>query len=179
MPLTPLPADNTKRYKMIYSVAGKLHAMISRCSSAQSDAVANAHFVACEAALNASIGSNTTWVDLEVALQGSNVFNSTGTWTPTTGSAGVVNAIDYPRALCFPGRTTGGRKSKVYVYGIASGFVTPDTYEQDPLTSATFQGFQGLLNSQSDFWLGIDGVKPTWYFRLTVKQNDHYVDAAR
>lgn len=179
MPLIPLPADNTKRYKMIVSVAGMLHGLTSRCSAAQNDAVANGHMLACFAALAPSLGSNTTWVDLEVALQGSNVFNSTGTWTPAVGTAGTVDAVDYPRAMCFPGRTTNGRKTKAYIYGIASGFNTPATYEQDPLTSATLQGFQGLLNSQTDFWLGIDGVKPSWYFRCTIKQNDHYVDAAR
>jgi hypothetical protein len=67
----------------------------------------------------------------------------------------------------------------VFVYGTGSTYVTPDTYEEDPLVTAPFQGFQGLLNSQADFWLGIDGVKPTWYFRNTIKTNDHYVDAKR
>jgi hypothetical protein len=67
----------------------------------------------------------------------------------------------------------------VFVYGVDSAFPTPDSYSQDPLVTATFQGFQGLLQSQSDFWLGIDGIKPTWYFRMTVKANDRWVDGRR
>jgi len=180
MPLTPLPEDNTKRYKMIYTVAGQQHSVTSRSSSAQTDANADAHFVACFAALDAILGSNVTWVDLQVALEGSNVFNSTGTWAPVTGTSGVaVATVDKPRAISFPGRASSGRKSKAFIYGVRSDHVTPATYEQDPLASPEFQGFQGLLNSQTDFWLAIDGVKPTWYFRCNYKTNDHWVDEAR
>jgi len=179
MPLSPLPEDNTKRYKMLYTVGPQTHTMTSRCSSAQTDATANAHFVALFAAIGSSLGSNCTWADLLVAAQGSNVFNSTATWTPVTGGGGAVAVVDYPRALNFPGRANSGRKSKVFVFGIDSGFSTPQSYEEDPLVTATFQGFQGLLNSQADFWLAIDGVKPVWYFRCNIKTNDHWVDAAR
>jgi hypothetical protein len=179
MPLTPLPEDNTKRYKMLYTVEEDTHSMTARCSSAQNDTTANGYFVALFAAIGASLGSNTTWVDLLVAAQGSNVFNSTGTWTPVAGGGGAVSEVDQPRFIRFPGRASSGRKSSVTVFGVDSGFTTPDAYEEDPLVTATFQGFQGLLNSQSDFWLAIDGVKPVWYFRMTVKTNDHWVDARR
>lgn len=179
MPLTPLPEDNTKRYKMVYNVEEDLHSMTARAENSVSDSTANSNFVAMFAAIGASLGSNVTWVDLQVAAQGSNVFNSTGTWTPVTGTGGAVSELDQPRAFCYPGRAASGRKTKVFVYGIDSAFATPDSYAENPLVTATFQGFQGLLNSQTSFWLAIDGVKPTWYFRLTVKANDHWVDGRR
>lgn len=179
MPLSPLPEDNTKRYKMVYTVATDTHSMTARAANAMTDAQADLHFQALFAAIGSSLASNTTWVDIEVATQGSGVFNSTGTWTPATGTGGTCNLVDHPRALCFPGRSATGRKTKVFVYGIDSGFTTQPTYDENPLVTATFQGFQGLLNSQTDFWLAIDGTKPTWYFRLTVKTNDHWVDSQR
>jgi len=180
MPLTPLPEDNTKRYKLIYTVGADEHAMTSRCSSSQSDGNALTYFADLGVAILPSCGPNVTWVNLEVAAQGSNVFNIVGGWTPAVGSAADdVDDVDKPRSVCFPGRTTGGRRTKVFVYGVSSGFVTPSTYDQDPLTSAGFQAFQGLLESQTDFWLGIDGIKPTWYFRCTIKDNDHWVDSRR
>jgi len=179
MPLTPLPADNTKRYKLIYTVEEDTHSMTARCSSSQTDANAITYFADLFAPMEDALGSNVTWANLEVALEGSNVFNVVGGWTPLVGGSDPVNEVDQPRSLCFSGRTTGGRKTKVFVYGVTSAFATPDSYAQDPLTTASFEGFQGLLNSQSDFWLGIDGIKPTWYFRLTVKPNDHWVDARR
>jgi hypothetical protein len=179
MPLTPLPEDNTKRYKMVYTVEEDTHSLTARAADSMSDSTANSHFVALFAAIGASLGSNCTWVDLQVAAKNSNVFNSTGTWTPSAGTGGPVSEVDQPRALCFPGRSNTGRKVKAFVYGVTSGFTTPDSYEEDPLVTATFQGFQGLLDSQSDFWLAIDGSKPVWYFRLTVKTNDHWVKGRR
>jgi hypothetical protein len=179
MPLTPLPEDNTKRYKMLYTVAGQSHNMTARCSSAQTDAQANTYFQDLFDVFESILGDNVTWVGLFVALQSSNVFNDTGTWTPQTGSGSSVSAVDKPRALCFPGRASSGRKVKNFIYGLTSAAATPDTYEEDPLVTSIFQGWQGLLNSQSDFWLAIDGVKPTWYFRVNYKTNDHWVDKAR
>jgi hypothetical protein len=164
---------------MVYVVGGTQHTMLSRSSSAQNDGVAAAHFQALANSLQVTMGTNVTFVGVEVAAQGSNVFNPIGGFTPVTGTAGAVAPVDFPRAVCFPGRTTNGRKTKVFLFGVSSAYVTPATYEEDPLVKAEFQGMQGLLNSQSDFWLGIDGVKPSWYFRCTVKTNDHYVDAAR
>jgi hypothetical protein len=164
---------------MIYTVEEDNHSMTARAANSMSDATANGHFVALFAAIGASLGSNVTWVDLQVAAQGSNVFNSTGTWTPAAGTGGAVSELDQPRALCFPGRSATGRKTKVFVYGIDSAFPTPDTYIENPLITATLQGFQGLLNSQTDLWLAIDGVKPTWYFYCTFKTNDHWVDSRR
>lgn len=179
MPLTPLPEDNTKRYKLIYTVGTFQHSITSRCSASQNDATALGHFAAVGAAMQPAFGTNVTLVNVEVALLGSNVFNIVGGWTPIVGTSSPVSVLDSPRAVCFPGRTTGGRKAKAFWYGVTSSYVTPNAYSEDPLVSPEFQGFQGLLNSQGDFWLGIDGIKPSWYFRCTIKPNDHYVDDLR
>jgi len=179
MPLTPLPPSNTKRYKMRYTVGGVGHSITARCSSSQNDTTALGFFNALFAAIAASLGSNTVWTQPEVADEGSDVFNAVGGWSPLTGTGSSVAAVDRPRALCFAGRTVNGRKTKAFLYGMTSGFTTPDTYEEDPIVTATIQDFRDLLQSQADFWLGIDGVKPTWYQRITIKTNDHFVDALR
>lgn len=179
MPVLPLPETNTKRYRLRYSVRGQQHSMQSRTSDAQSDANAVAYFNTCVIALQPILGSNVAFYGVEVADKGSNVFNPVGGFTAATGTADPTTVILSPYAWCFPGRTNGGRKSKVFVYGFAGNYGLPATYEEDPISSAPLQGFQGLLNSQSDFWLGIDGLKPVWYFRLTVKANDHFVDGLR
>jgi hypothetical protein len=180
MPLTPLPEDNTKRYKMLYTVEEDNHSLTARCATTMTDATAISNFEDAFAALATFLGTNVSWNDLQVALLGSNVFNPVGGWTPTAGAAaGVVGELDQPRSVCFPGRTTGGRKSKAFIYGVFSTYITPDSYEEDPLTSTEFQAFRGLLNSQSDFWLGIDAIKPSWYNRCTIKANDRWVDGRR
>ena len=179
MPLTPLPEDNTKRYKLVYTVEEDVHTLTSRCSASQTDGQAVIYFTDCGAALSGILGSNVTWVNLFVALLGSNVFNPVAGWTPIAYSNTAVTELDQPRAICFPGRTSGGRKTKAFIYGASGAYTTPDSYSENPLTSAPLQGFQGLLNSQTDFWLGIDGIKPTWYFRATIKGNDHWIDGRR
>lgn len=179
MPLPILPSSNTKRYKMTYAVEEDVHSMTARAADSLSDSGANAHFVALFAALSGVLGPNVTWLDLSVAATGSDVFDSTGTWTPATGTGEAVSELDQPRAVCFPGRATGGRKVRVFVFGVGSNYITPDSYAENPLVTPQFQGFQGLLNSQTDMWLAIDGVKPVWYFRATVKGNDHWIDARR
>lgn len=177
--MAPIPPENTKRYRMDYTVAGQLHGMTARCSSAQTDATAISYFNALFGAIGSSLSTATTWQTLQVAVQGSTIFNPVAGWTPQTGSGSGISTINYPRSLCFPGRTPTARRAKVFVYGIGDGYSMPATYEEDPIVTATFAAFQALLNSQSDFWLGIDNVKAVWYNRITVKQNDHFVDALR
>jgi len=181
MPLPPLPASNTKRYKLLYVVGGVQHSLIARCSSAQTDGNALGFFNSQFAGVSGSLGNNVTWVGVDVALQGSDVFNPVSGWSPLTGTGGSPTApIDGPRAMCFPGRTVGGRKSKVFLFGLTSDFQTPATYELDPLPgTGGIANFHSVLVSSSDFYLAIDGLKPVWYLRSTVKVNDHYVGLLR
>ena len=179
MPLTPLPASNTKRYKLTYTVEEDQHSLTARCSSAQTDGQALTNFGLMFADVAASLGSNVAWTQLEVALEGSDIFNVVSGWSALTGTGGAVSELDQPRSFCFAGRTNTGRKSKAFLWGIDSAYVTPDVYSMTPIVTATLADFRDHLNSMTDFWLGIDGVKPTWYDRYTVKVNDHWVDLRR
>jgi hypothetical protein len=115
-----------------------------------------------------------------VALEGSDVLNPVAGLTPVTGTGSAITDPALPRSLGFAGRASSGRKVKCFLYGFSFTDVgLIDTWEQEPITISELQGFQGLLNSQSDFWLAIDGLKPVWYDRFTMTFNDHYVDAAR
>ncbi len=178
MPLTPLPEDNTKRYFLVYTCGTDVHQLQARCADTLGDATALSNFNAIAVALAPSAGTNTTFAGVEVAVNGSNVRNPVPGFTPVTGTGGgSVGGAETVKAWCISGRAPSGRKSKVFVFGMFIS--TPANYKQDPLTDAALQGFQGLLNSQSDFWLAIDGTKPVWYFRATTKPNDHWVDAGR
>lgn len=178
MPLTPLPQDNTKRYFLVYTVDGTNHSMMSRASSSFSDATAVSHMQAVAVALQDKMGNDATFLGVEVAAQGSNVRNPIAGFTPVTGTGGSRATFADALSICIAGRAPSGRKTKVFLYGTA-GIAIPANYEEDPLTTAELQGWQGLLNSQSDFWLAIDGTKPTWYFRATFNWNDHWVRVGR
>lgn len=179
MPLSPLPESNTKRYFLLYVVRSTQHRMQARCADSVSDAAAVAFFQDIADTLQTFAGTNVTYESVAVAANGSNVINPVAGLTPVTGTGAAVTELLNPRAYCIAGRASSGRKTKVFLYGANADIATPATYEEDPLVTAPVQGFQGLLNSQGDFWLAIDGTKPIWYFRATVKTNDHFVDAAR
>jgi hypothetical protein len=152
--------------------------MQARCADSVSDATAISNFTAIVAALGPIVSNDTTFAGVYVAANGSNVRNPVPGFTPFTGAAGsIVPGTSQVMSWCISGRAPSGRKSKVFIYGLF--LAVPDTWKQDPLTTAELQGFQGLLNSQSDFWLTIDGTKPTWYFRATVSPNDHWIGVER
>jgi hypothetical protein len=178
MPLSPLPETNTKRYFLVYTAAGLTHQLQARCADTVGDSTALTFLSDIATALAPSAGTNTTFAGVEVAANGSNVRNIVPGFTPIAGTGGgAVGGAEIVKSWCISGRAPSGRKVKVFVFGMFLS--TPANYKQDPLTDAALQGFQGLLNSQTDFWLAIDGTKPVWYFRATTKPNDHWVDFER
>lgn len=162
----------------MYTVGSEQHSMQSRSTPSFSDAVAVSHMQAVAAALQPAAGSDVTFLGVEVAAQGSNVRNPIAGFTPVTGTGGTRATFSNALSICIAGRATSGRKTKAFFYGSA-GVGIPASYEENPLTTPALQGWQGLLNSQSDFWLAIDGVKPVWYFRATFTWNDHWVRVGR
>src|SRR5258708_4920959 len=173
----PLPADNTKRYFLIYAVDTEVHRMQFRCADSIGDATALANIAALVTAIAPTAGSNTTYAGVEVALRGSNVINPVAGFTPVSGGSGSVSGATLQNAWCISARAPSGHKAKIFLFGLF--IALPADYKQDPLTDAGLQGFQGLLNSQSEFSLAIDGTKQVWYFRATVKAHDHWVDHVR
>jgi hypothetical protein len=177
MPLSPLPESNTKRYFLQYVVDTEIHNMQFRCADSIGDSTALSNIADLVTAIAPTAGTNTTYDGVFVALNGSNVRNPVPGFTPVTGAGGLVSGATLQNAWCISGRAPSGRKVKIFLFGLF--IALPADYKQDPLTDAGLQGFQGLLNSQSDFSLAIDGTKPTWYFRATAKANDHWVDQVR
>src|SRR3569833_414864 len=146
MPITPLPPDNTKRYRLVYTVAGREHRMMSRCGSGMTDATAIGHLNAVAVALAPYMFSDVSFIGVEVLAAGSDVSNPVSGWTVVNGGQpGAMPAAAAARSWAISGRSSTGRKARVYWYG--SNIPQPATWEEDPLVTASFQGFQGLLNS--------------------------------
>lgn len=178
MPVTPLPASNTKRYQLLLRTPNHTHKLTARAADGFSDSVAIAHLAAVAATLQEQVGNNCTFSSVLVAEKNSNIFNPVSGWTPVTGTSGAMLEVNEPLSICISGRSSTGRKSKAYLYGITS-VTTPVSYVQEPIAVGAISGFQGLLNSQADFWLAIDGTKPVWYNRATWTYNDHFIATAR
>lgn len=146
MPITPLPPDNTARGYVSYLAHGIRHEVqirpITGFTAGQALAwlydVLNAH--------KALFTTETSFDSSYIALQNSNVKN-TSPWAPTiTGTGGVPTAVDRTaRSLVFTGRSAQGRQSKMQFYGTVIG---PDaSFRINAVENATVASFITALNA--------------------------------
>lgn len=178
MPLTPLPQDNTKRYFVEMAVGTIQHYVQVRCTDAITDAAAIANLAADFTALLPALGNNVTIPNLYVAVRGSNVRNLVSGWTNLTGTQGG-DCLNQRRARshAFSGRTPGGRKAKMLIWGVMesedANFIFPVP------ASGALRNFFTAFTSRASMYLGIDGTQATWHERITEDMNDHWIKALR
>jgi hypothetical protein len=160
MPLTPLPADNTDRYKVNYTAVGFNHDFQVRTDASASagglGSVVGAFLTALAPQLYPVLVQT-----VEFAVAGSGVFNPV-----TTGIEGVTYGTGSPAPLLAPqfigfqGRTSGGRKVRLSVFGIRP---EENDYRFDPGDNSDIDAAINVLQGASHYFLGIDGVVPLWY----------------
>lgn len=171
-----LPASNTERWFLHYSVEGIEHTMMLRSSEGTSEANASAAFHGLLSALSDLLAS-VTIVGMEKSEAGSDVRNP-AVWGGDAGyGTGTQPDAFHPVELTFPGRTTGGHKARVSVFGykepIDDSFRLT-TLESTPITNAVI-----ALDSFSGRWLGIDGLAPIWHPYANIGFNDHWIREGR
>lgn len=178
MAVTPLPASNTKRYFILVNADGLNHSMQIRVADTVSDAAAVTNlgnFV--DLLLNTSFQS-VSYNGLEVAQKGSDIRNAVSGWTTKTG-LGAANMPDQdrPLTLCARGRSSTGRKVKLFIWG--QDFTRTPNWKLVPTAESDFEVAVQSLNSAAEYFLAIDGNKPVWKDDLTIDFNDHYEQQAR
>lgn len=175
MPLPPLPPSNTERFRINYTVGGKPHDFQVRTDGVSPSAVGTRvhdFLTALAPALN--LVSITT---VEYAAGGSNIFNivTSGIEAQTFGSgAGTGSAI--PNDVNFIGRSTGGRRVRLMVFGLK---VDAADYRFLPGENAAIDAAIVELQSGTNAFLAIDNVKPVWYTYANAGVNAHWQKAIR
>lgn len=178
MPVTPLPAFNTKRYRVTYNNGLDDHNIQFRCADTFTDADArdfiDAIFTAAApflfvVTINAfdrlDHGSD---VGIPLSLVG---------FDASYGS-GVINAVQSPFGLTFSGRGALGRKVNFKFIGVK--LQGDANYVYTAAENAAVLAVVNILNTGStQFFLSIDGQAATWYPRATAKQNDHFIRRRR
>lgn len=171
--MAPLPQSNTERWWCIYAVNGTTHRVLCRTldgvTAIQASGVFQPFFTQV-----ATLRVSTTILGLERSLKGSNVRvpfaysggapGGTGTETSTDGRA---------RTLSWTGRTTDGRRTKIFMFGI-NGQPQGD-YRLDTAESAANLTQVNWLNAASGVWLSISGLQPVWHMYANVGFNDHWI----
>jgi hypothetical protein len=176
--MAALPESNTRRYWLVYTVGGQEHRILMRSTSSVTDAAAVLEAEGWWTDLSVDMATDAIFIGMEVALAGSNIRNPLAITAPIPGTGGgTITDIQRPRSWTIKGRTEGGRRVGVSVFGVLEN--TPNTWEQSPITITGLADILTRMQGSTGFWVGIDGLHPTWYDRVTVTYNDHWVDVAR
>lgn len=160
MPLTPLPQNNTKRYKATYTVNDHEHVFQMRAGSGSTDVGAVSAIEDLFAALD-PILNELTFTKIEVAADGSDIFVPISVAIPATiYGSGTAAGLLVPQFLAFQGRSAGGRKVRLSVYG-----VTPEEndYRFQAGDNADVDAAIDVLQASTNYFFSIDDIKPTWY----------------
>lgn len=177
MPVLALPPSSTKRWWLVYTVNGSTHRMMARTAAGVDAAGANSTF---NAFLN-NIAASSNAIrpqTLEFAAAGTDVRTLAG-WTGAPSYGTGDNTVDDRRArtVSFVGRTPGGHKTRVTVFGIKD-IAEPD-YRVDTTESAVIAATVAFLNGAIDVFIGIDGARPVWHLYGNINFNDHWIKAFR
>ena len=176
--MAPLPEENTKRYWGLYTAAGDPHQVLMRVANTVTDAEAVAEMEDFFMQLQPDLGTDVVFVGMEVAALGSNVRNPVAISGPITGTGGgTIAGVQQPRSWTIKGRSVDGRRTGVTIFGVFAN--TPSNWKQEPITTAGLSDARDVLAAPGNFWLSISGLKPTWYDRVTVTYNDHWIDEER
>jgi hypothetical protein len=174
--VTALNPNNTARYKTFYTVMGQQHDFQVRANAIFSPSTLGTFIAALFDALDPALYATT--IDYsQYAASGSNVFNTvtTGAESSTYGS-GAGSGLLIPQYIGFQGRSTGGHKVRLSIYGIKP---EENDYRFNPADSAEVDAAIVVLNATANGALAIDGLKPLWYSYANTGFNAYWQRAQR
>lgn len=174
--MTPLPPDSTRRYFVDYTVAGHEHTWQVRTEGGLSP-LAFGGFLNDFATALGGIMLPTTINQVRTAAPGSNVSVPVVTdQEGRTYGGGSANNIDVPKFINFVGRTSGGRRVRLAVFGISLLDLSwrYTTAEESHIATCV-----SLLNASVGIGLGVDGIKAVWYPYANVGFNAYWQRAVR
>lgn len=174
--MAPLPPESTARYFFDYTSVFEDHTFVVRHNGIISPASAGASVATFLGAL-ASIFFPITITTVRSAASGSTIsFPVTTGIEGTSYGSGIATSNDAPRELNFIGRSSGGRRVRLGLFGykdaISDYRVT--TGESTPVNNAV-----NHLNASVGLFLAIDGVEPTWYPYANMLYNAYWQRAIR
>lgn len=155
--MAPLSPDNTPRYKVFYTVAGAQHVMDIRSADSPSAFGLNVDDL-----LNAinSLLLPLVIDEVQFSASGVTVFNTVTSGiegnTYGSGTPALLNKTTY---INFIGRSTGGRRVRLAVFGVAD--VATD-FRFQPGENASVDNAITALNVSANHFICIDGLAPVW-----------------
>lgn len=174
--MVPIPPSNTTRWKVTYSTANAEHSVLCRSTGALTSAGFSTFFDAFLTALEPRL-YEIAIVSLQVAAAGLNVFN-TVTWSGAASyGSGAEAAVFAPRQMCFLGRTSGGRRARMFLFGMSG--TSPDNYRIYSADDTAISDAYDVLNTNPGVFVGIDGLATVKYNYVDVNFNSYWERAVR
>lgn len=158
--MSSLPQDNTARYKLFYHVGVYNHVVQVRAAGVHSPS----SFGTAMDNLLTAFGTDIYQMGVdkvEFAASGSNVFNvvTSGIEGNVYGS-GSVTGLLAPQFIAFQGRSSGGHRVRLSIYGIKP---EENDYRFEPGDNSNVDAAIAVIQTPSAFFKAIDGVTPSWY----------------
>jgi len=131
-------------------------------------------------ALHDALGSSMfihTITSVDFAASGSDIFNPVTTGIEgTTYGSGAGAEFNEPWAITFVGRTAGGRRVRLALFGFTT---LGNNYRIGPGENTFVDAGIDVLQAAGANFLGIDGLVPVWRTYANVQVNDHWIKEAR
>lgn len=167
--MAPLSPDNTPRFRVHYTTVGRQHTMEVRSSSSPA---AVGTFLQNFFTTQGAVSFASVIDSVDFAVSGSNVFNpvTTGAEGHTWGS-GAGNTTSIPYFINYIGRSTGGRRLRMAVFGHAGA---PIDYRYVAGENATVDNTIAVLVAAGGLLTCIDGITPVWKTYANVGFNAYW-----
>jgi len=175
--MAPLPEDNTHRFYYHYANAINPHTLVIRATAGTDLAAADALVAAILTAIGANFPASTI-TGVEESAQGSNLrFPVASARTGDTFGGGTGSVEQDAIAIMFGGRSLGGRRMRLFLFGWGGGFSA--NFRIQSVENAGVASAINALGASTAVPKAIDGFEGTWKSYANVKPNDHWVKQGR
>lgn len=175
--MAALPPESTDRWKYTYENAVAVHSITFRTLTGTA-------LAAVDTILNTLVGnlgagcSLSTITNLEFAGVGDTIFDPVAgsSMVDTTFGSGTAIKEFNATAATFVGRATGGRRSRISLFGWKSDV---SEFRLTSAESSDVATVLVMLNNPATPLIAINGNPVTWHQYVDIKANDHWVDLSR
>jgi len=175
--MAALPANNTDRLFLHYSNAVHEHTTIIRVPEGANLSTCVDEWESVLTTLTgAFVASVGIGVDFQAAGTNFSVPFTDSDWSSFSWGSGTAVVTSDGVQMNFQGRSAGGHKSRVGVFGYKNDVSNWRLTEGEAASIGTAVG---ILTDSTNGFYAIDGLKPTWYAYVNLKYNDYWVRQGR
>lgn len=172
VPVTALPASNTRRYFLDYTINGVLHHLMMRTGDTKSESQASDVLDGLLTILASDLNEFEVQ-SLRRAENGSDVTNPV-TWSGASsyGSGNANDNIGRVLSASFTGKDVTGHKIKFFIFGTKN--LSTGDYRVQRSESSVIADALDYLATLNGFFITIAGEPPVWNQYVNQDVNDHW-----